>query len=151
MIFLKSPEELFLETEREKILSRYIVVLQKRIRGWLQRRRYYHRIGILLSCFGLINLNIFLSRFLNLKKAALVVQSHWRARKPRIMYNRMKKGYGRLQARIQSRILRSRFQFVRQRISAFQAYCKGYAVRSVVRKKMQVCRDQILCFFCILF
>lgn len=38
-VFLKDAHDLFLEQERDRVLTRNIVVLQKSIRGWVYRRR----------------------------------------------------------------------------------------------------------------
>lgn len=38
-IFLKDAHDLFLEQERDRVLTRNILILQKRIKGWVYRRR----------------------------------------------------------------------------------------------------------------
>jgi myosin heavy subunit len=38
-VFLKDAHDLFLEQERDRVLTRNIIVLQKSIRGWVYRRR----------------------------------------------------------------------------------------------------------------
>lgn len=39
-VFLKDAHDLFLEQERDRVLTRYIVVLQKNIKTWVYRRRF---------------------------------------------------------------------------------------------------------------
>lgn len=39
-VFLKDSQDLHLEQERSKVLAARIIILQRRIRGWIQRRRY---------------------------------------------------------------------------------------------------------------
>lgn len=105
-VFLKHIDNERLEDERTKILSKYIIVLQTNIRGFLCRQRYK-----------------------KLKKAALVMQKHWRARGYRSRFLKMRYGFKRLQARIASR--QSTFNFNRDRdtIRKFQPFIKGYLVR----------------------
>ena len=39
-VFLKDAQDLFLEQERDRVLTRKILVLQRCIRGWYARRRF---------------------------------------------------------------------------------------------------------------
>lgn len=39
-VFLKDAHDLFLEQERDRVLTRNILILQKCIKGWVYRRRY---------------------------------------------------------------------------------------------------------------
>jgi myosin-7 len=39
-VFLKDAHDLFLEQERDRVLTRKILILQKTIKGWIYRRRY---------------------------------------------------------------------------------------------------------------
>jgi Myosin heavy chain len=41
-VFLKDAHDLFLEQERDRVLTRKILILQRSIRGWVYRRRYRH-------------------------------------------------------------------------------------------------------------
>ena len=54
-VFLKDAHDLFLEQERDRILTKRILTLQKVIRGWYYRRRY-----------------------VKLRKSAILVQRVWR-------------------------------------------------------------------------
>lgn len=55
-VFLKDADDLRLEQERDKMLHRRATVIQKTMRGWLQRRRYQR-----------------------MRSAAIVIQKKWRA------------------------------------------------------------------------
>ncbi|XP_060517528.1 myosin-VIIa-like isoform X2 [Cylas formicarius] len=106
-IFLKHIDNERLEELRAAILARYIVVLQRTIRGWIHRRR-----------------------FLRLRAAAIVFQKHYRARGYRTRYLLTKNGYQRLQAIILSRQLTFTYKKVRTQIIGLQAACKGYLQRT---------------------
>lgn len=105
-IFLKDADNEYLEMERSRVLSKYILLIQKVVKGWLCRKKY-----------------------LRLKATAIVVQKHWRARGYRSRYLIMRNGYQRLQALIRSRVLTYKFGTVRNSLKGFQALCKGYASR----------------------
>lgn len=105
-IFLKDNDNEYLEIERSRVLSKYILLIQKVIKGWLCRKKY-----------------------LRLKAAAIIVQKHWRARGYRSRYLLIRNGYQRLQAIIRSRMLTYKFESIRTPLRGFQAVCKGYAVR----------------------
>lgn len=105
-IFLKTFHDDLLEKERTKILSRYILLIQKNIRMWIQRRRY-----------------------LQLRKATITIQKHFRARGYRQKYLIIKRGYYRLQAVIRSRQCSYEFQKIRNSIVKLQARCRGYLIR----------------------
>ena len=68
-VFLKDAQDLFLEQERDRVLTRKILVLQRCIRGWYHRRR-----------------------FLKMRAAAIVIQKNYRAHFYKKRYQRMKNG-----------------------------------------------------------
>lgn len=105
-LFLKDVDNEYLEEERSRVLSKYILLIQKVVKGWLCRKKY-----------------------LRLKAAAIIVQKHWRARGYRSRYLLIKNGYQRLQAVIRSRALNYKFGKIRTAVRGFQAYCKGYVAR----------------------
>lgn len=105
-IFLKHHDNEYLEELRNKVLERYIVVIQKNIRGWICRRK-----------------------FQKLRQAALVFQKHFRARGYRKRYLIMRNGYKRLQATIRSRIITHSFIRTRLNIIKIQARCRGLLAR----------------------
>ncbi|XP_049788298.1 myosin-VIIa-like [Schistocerca cancellata] len=114
-VFLKDAHDSILEEAREKALANSILILQRNVRGWVQRRRY-----------------------LALRKAAVVFQKHWRARGPRIHYRTIRQGYLRLQALIRSRQLRHQFKLVSTHITRLQARCRGYLARKMFKEKSQL-------------
>ena len=79
-VFLKDAHDLYLEQERDRELTRKIVVLQKTIRGWRQRRKY-----------------------LAMKSSAVKIQAQWRGYAQKKKYQSIKRGYARLQALFRAR------------------------------------------------
>ena len=112
-VFLKDAHDLFLEQERDRVLTRKILILQRNIRGWVYRRR-----------------------FLRMRAAAIIIQKFWRGYAQRQRYKHMRIGYMRLQALIRSRVLSHRFRHLRGHIVALQARARGHLVRRMYRKKM---------------
>ncbi|KAI4464813.1 myosin vii xv [Holotrichia oblita] len=105
-VFLKHVDNERLEEERAKILARYIIVLQRHIRGFLCRNRYK-----------------------KMKESALVIQKHWRGRGYRGRFLKMRYGFKRLQARLASRQLTYAFNRDREAILKLQTISRGYLAR----------------------
>uniref|UniRef100_A0A1B6CKI8 Myosin-VIIa n=1 Tax=Clastoptera arizonana TaxID=38151 RepID=A0A1B6CKI8_9HEMI len=112
-VFLKDAHDLFLEQERDRVLTRNIIILQRSIRGWVYRRR-----------------------FLRMKAATMIIQKYWMGWAQRRRYERMRVGYMRLQALIRSRVLSHRFRHLRGHIVGLQARARGNLVRRMFRQKM---------------
>ena len=106
-LFLKAPDHEYLEQERGRVLSKYILILQKAIRGWIFKRRYK-----------------------KLREASIVFQKHWRARGHRTKYLTIKNGYQRLQGSIRSRVLTHSFGKIRKHIIKLQAISRGFVSRN---------------------
>ena len=68
-VFLKDAQDLFLEQERDRVLTRKILILQRCIRGWYCRRK-----------------------FLKMRAAAIVIQKNFRAYNGRKKYQQMRTG-----------------------------------------------------------
>ena len=113
-VFLKDAQDLFLEQERDRVLTKKIQVLQRCIRGWYYRRR-----------------------FLKMRAAAIVIQKNFRAYNGRRKYLVMRTGYMRLQALIRSRVLSHKFKHLRGHIVQLQARCRGYLVRTQGIRQVQ--------------
>lgn len=105
-VFLKDAHDLFLEQERDRVLTRKIYILQKCIRGWYYRRRYKR-----------------------LRSSTIVIQRTWRAYVQRKHFIAMRTGFLRLQALIRSRVLSNRFKHLRGHAVGLQSWCRGYLVR----------------------
>ncbi|XP_064639535.1 myosin-VIIa-like isoform X2 [Lineus longissimus] len=113
-VFLKDAQDAYLESERERVLTGRIVVIQKFIRGWQCRKR-----------------------FLKMKKDSVTIQAFWRGCAQRKRYKAMRQGYMRLQAVFRSRILTHRFMTLRTKIINFQRYCRGYLARRNYTRRLQ--------------
>ena len=105
-VFLKDAHDLYLEQERDRVLTRKILVLQRCIRGWYHRRR-----------------------FLKMRKSAILIQKTFRAYNGRRKYAQMRTGFMRMQAMIRSRILSHKFKHLRGHIVRLQARSRGFLVR----------------------
>ncbi|XP_013068549.2 myosin-VIIa-like isoform X2 [Biomphalaria glabrata] len=112
-VFLKDAQDAYLEQQREIMLTKKILIIQKMVRSWHYRRR-----------------------FLKMRKCIVTVQSTVRAYQDRKRFLVMKQGYMRLQAMIRSRILTARFNFIRGWALNVQRFCRGYLVRQWVQKRM---------------
>lgn len=109
-IFIKDEQDVFLEQERDKALTKWCILIQKTFRGWFYRRR-----------------------FLEMRNAAILIQRTWRKCAQRVRFIKMKRGYLRLQSVLRARVLTYKYQFMRQRIMALQAICRGYIMRRQTR------------------
>jgi myosin-7 len=96
-VFLKDAHDLFLEQERDRVLTKKILILQRNIKGWYYRRR-----------------------FLKMRAAAVVIQKSVRGYLHRRRYQKMRTGYMRLQALIRSRVLAHRFKHLRGHVVGLQ-------------------------------
>jgi len=111
-VFLKDAHDLFLEQERDRVITGNIVTLQRAIRGWYHRKRYKE-----------------------MRKSAIVIQARWRSHIQRKHYLEMKIGFQRLQALLRARQLSYQFEHLRQHIVALQARCRGYLLRKEYNTK----------------
>lgn len=113
-VFLKDAHDLFLEQERDRVITGHIVTLQRVIRGWCHRRRYQE-----------------------LRRNTIVIQTKWRAYVTRKHYLEMRHGFRRLQALLRTRQLHQQFSRLRQRVVSLQAHCRGYLLRRECQTKRQ--------------
>ncbi|CAG2104686.1 unnamed protein product [Medioppia subpectinata] len=111
-VFLKDAHDLFLEQERDRVLTKNILTLQRAIKGWYYRRR-----------------------FLRMRNNAIIIQRYWKGFIQRKKYKAMVLGYLRLQAFMRSRVLTNRFKHLRNHIVSLQAICRGFLVRRDFRSK----------------
>lgn len=111
-VFLKDAHDLFLEQERDRVLTKQIITLQRAIRCWYYRRK-----------------------FLQTKNATIIIQKYFRGYIQRKKYQKIRIGYYRLQALIRSRVLTNQFKFIRNHIVALQAISRGYLLRKEFRSR----------------
>jgi myosin-7 len=111
-VFLKDAHDLFLEQERDRVITGNIVTLQRVIRGWYHRRRYNE-----------------------LRRNTIIIQTKWRAYVTRKHYLEMRLGFQRLQALIRMRQLNLQFTRLRQRVVSLQAHCRGHLLRREYQNK----------------
>lgn len=112
-VFLKDVHDTILETERNRIYLKHIVLLQRNFRMVIFRR--------------------FIRKY---RAAAIVLQKNWRGRGYRQRYLVMRQGYARLQACIRSRQLAYTFNSRRKLVTRIQACARGYLTRQMIRAKM---------------
>lgn len=113
-VFLKDAQDVYLEQLREQVLARKILILQKSIRGWAQRRK-----------------------FTRYRESALIIQAKWRGYVQRKNFKIMKLGFMRLQAMYQARLLSHRYNLLRNKITNIQRYSRGYLSRLNYQKKLK--------------
>ncbi|XP_017777144.1 PREDICTED: myosin-VIIa-like [Nicrophorus vespilloides] len=105
-VFLKDHDNVRLEDERSKVIMKYVLTIQKAVRGWICRKR-----------------------FVELRAASIIIQKYWRARGLRSRFLKIRHGYYRIKATIRSRQLTFDFKNMRKRIVNLQVLAKGYLVR----------------------
>ncbi|XP_055501291.1 unconventional myosin-VIIa-like [Leucoraja erinacea] len=113
-IFLKEGHHLTLELEQERILTTNILIIQKRMRGFKDRKN-----------------------FLRVRAAAQMIQSHWRGQRCRQEYRLMRHGFERLQALYHAQRMVRQYQDTRRRVILFQARCQGYLARINHNKRIK--------------
>lgn len=106
-VFLKAPDNDYLEQERRQMLDKFVVLMQKTVRGWLCRKRYETK-----------------------RRATIVFQKHWRSRGHRKRFLLIRNGYHRLQVRILSRQLVGELYRKRTVVVKIQALARGYLGRT---------------------
>uniref|UniRef100_A0A0L8FWF8 Myosin-VIIa n=1 Tax=Octopus bimaculoides TaxID=37653 RepID=A0A0L8FWF8_OCTBM len=111
-VFLKDAQDVFLEQQREEVMTHKILIIQKTIRAWAVRRR-----------------------FVQMRNGVIVIQRSWKAFEARRRFRRMKYGYMRLQALSRARILTYSYLQLRHKIINFQCRAHGYLVRQALRKR----------------
>lgn len=112
-VFLKDQDDQFLEDERDRVLTGFVVLIQKWVRGYFQRKRYRA-----------------------MKTAVVVLQKNYRRHFWQRRYNIMRKGFTRLQATWRARRLSRQFRQTRRRVMGFQRYCRGYIARRRFRRRL---------------
>ncbi|XP_042741292.1 unconventional myosin-VIIb [Lagopus leucura] len=113
-MFLKDYHDTILELERQKILTDKVVLIQKVMRGFKDRKQ-----------------------FLKQRKSAISIQAAWRGYCCRKDFRMIMLGFGRLQALYRSRQLAKQYETARAHIIRFQAACRGYLIRQKNKVKLE--------------
>ena len=113
-IFLKDYHDTILELERQKILTDKVLLIQKVMRGFKDRKQ-----------------------FLKQRKSAIAIQAAWRGYCCRKDFRMIMLGFGRLQALYRSRQLAKQYETARAHIIRFQAACRGYLIRQKNKVKLE--------------
>ncbi|VDD94921.1 unnamed protein product, partial [Enterobius vermicularis] len=113
-VFLKDAQELHLEQEHDRMVHMRAVLIQKTLRGWLQRKKF-HR----------------------MRDAAIIIQKHYRGYAQRRRYLQMQVGFARLQAVLRTRQLVLHYQHLKSIVIQFQALCRGAMVREAIKSKRE--------------
>ncbi|XP_068687074.1 unconventional myosin-VIIa-like [Montipora foliosa] len=113
-IFLKDQQDILLEVEREKLLTKRAILIQRVVRGFLVRKQ-----------------------FINMKRGCVVIQKTWRGYQERMKYQKIRFGIARLQSTYRARVLSSKYIILRERMKIFQAYCRGFLARQEYKTRLQ--------------
>nr|XP_015812974.2 unconventional myosin-VIIa [Nothobranchius furzeri] len=120
-IFLKDAHDVVLERLREEELSRVAVVIQRVMLGHRDRKS-----------------------FLKKRRAAVVLQKHWRGHSERIQQRKVQQGFTRLVSQVRSRTLQSHFYRQRAAAITIQKQVRGFMVRSDYKRRRQQIAAQVL-------
>ena len=112
-LFLKDAQDVYIEHMREQVLANKILVLQRSIRGWAQRRK-----------------------FVRAKHSALLIQSAWRGYVARRRYALMRRGFMRLQATYRARLLTRRYVALRALVMSLQRRARAHLSKQNCARKM---------------
>ncbi|XP_062337712.1 unconventional myosin-VIIb [Osmerus eperlanus] len=113
-IFLKDAHDSFLEQEREREFNRKALIIQRVMLGHRDRKS-----------------------FVNKRRAALVVQTYWRAFRVRKIYRKILRGFERLISRIRGRKAQLEFQKKQEAAVSMQAGVRGYLARKSFKRQRQ--------------
>eukprot|EP00118_Oscarella_pearsei_P013161 m.102210 g.102210 ORF g.102210 m.102210 type:complete len:2208 (+) comp37156_c0_seq4:160-6783(+) len=113
-VFLKDQEDQMLEEKRDAMLTKRVLIIQKVVRGYFQRKRY-----------------------LKMRKAAVVIQKFMRKVRQRRRYIKMIRGFRRLQATWRARKLTREYRLMRRRVQLFQCRCRGYLKRREFNRRLK--------------
>ncbi|ELT99384.1 hypothetical protein CAPTEDRAFT_226057 [Capitella teleta] len=112
-VFLKDAQDAFLEQERDRVLTKKLVAIQKAVRGWHYRRK-----------------------FRKMKSSCVAIQRYYKGYAERHRYENMRQGYMRLQALFRSRQLTHRFTALRGKMVNLQRHCRGFMDRQWYKRRL---------------
>ncbi|XP_058950063.2 unconventional myosin-VIIa [Pocillopora verrucosa] len=113
-IFLKDMQDVQLEDERDKLLTKRAILIQRVVRGFLIRQRYT-----------------------KMKTGSILIQKTWRGFQERQRYAMIRSGLARLQASYRARVLATKYRTLRERMKVFQAFCRGFLARQEYKNRLR--------------
>ncbi|XP_027058870.1 unconventional myosin-VIIa-like [Pocillopora damicornis] len=113
-IFLKDMQDVQLEDERDKLLTKRAILIQRVVRGFLIRQRYT-----------------------KMKTGSILIQKTWRGFQERQRYATIRSGLARLQATYRARVLATKYRTLRERMKVFQAFCRGFLARQEYKNRLR--------------
>ncbi|CAH3158721.1 unnamed protein product, partial [Pocillopora meandrina] len=113
-IFLKDMQDVQLEDERDKLLTKRAILIQRVVRGFLIRQRYT-----------------------KMKTGSILIQKTWRGFQERQRYAMIRSGLARLQATYRARVLATKYRTLRERMKVFQAFCRGFLTRQEYKNRLR--------------
>ncbi|KAL9964836.1 hypothetical protein ACROYT_G028531 [Oculina patagonica] len=113
-VFLKDQQDIQLEDERDKLLTKRAILIQKVVRGFLIRQQYT-----------------------KMKSGSILIQKTWRGFQERQKYIKIRSGLARLQATYRARVLASKYITLRERMKVFQAFCRGFLARQEYKNRLR--------------
>nr|XP_058950063.1 unconventional myosin-VIIa-like [Pocillopora verrucosa] len=113
-IFLKDMQDVQLEDERDKLLTKRAILIQRVVRGFLIRQRYT-----------------------KMKTGSILIQKTWRGFQERQRYAMIRSGLARLQATYRARVLATKYRTLRERMKVFQAFCRGFLARQEYKNRLR--------------
>ncbi|XP_070177929.1 unconventional myosin-Va-like [Littorina saxatilis] len=140
-IFFRAGQVAYLEKLRADKLRACGVMIQKQIRGWLQRKRYrrIRRSALLLQTYGRGLLARKQALFLRRTNCATRIQTMWRCYKERKEFHSIFKAVKVLQAHIRARFARKQYRALLEehRAVVIQKNVRAYLMRRRFRRVMR--------------
>lgn len=137
-IFFRPGQVALLERIRAQKLRECAILLQRMVRGWLQRRRYLQmrKSAVLIQRYGRRYLAQKLYRHLRRTRAATIIQTKWRSYYQHKKYLQIQRTVLELQTYARGYLARKRFTLIKQNLAAItiQRYWRGYRDRQQYRK-----------------
>ncbi|KAI1280411.1 Unconventional myosin-Va [Halotydeus destructor] len=140
-IFFRAGQVALLERIRTQRLKECAILLQRMVRGWLQRKRYV-KVKLAVTKLQTYARGYLARRkywHLKCTKAATVIQTRWRGYRARKKYLELRKCAVGIQKFARGLLARRLFQSLREKRAAttIQRYWRGYMARSDYRKKLR--------------
>ncbi|XP_071497949.1 unconventional myosin-Va-like, partial [Diadema antillarum] len=137
-IFFRAGQVAYLEKLRADKLRAACILMQKIVRGWIQRKKYLElrRSTIVMQKYIRGFLARRLTKFLRETRAAILIQKRWRGYRCRSEYLRVRHAVLTIQSYTRGMFGRQYFTEVlrEKRATTIQRYCRGWQARTWYRR-----------------